>query len=236
MRGRTFFTASEYYGLVVVALFLGFMFSFRSGGTIHPDSWILITTVLSTFVMTFVAVILHLITQKWIGFLLGYTIQWKLELPGILFSLLIWFLSSGYLPLPLYGTVTADPIQELRFGRKPGFKFYHLGWIAASGSIANVIFALVLRFAWQIFHFDFLPHFALINILLALVMALPVPFADGLHLFFASRLDYVAYVGTLLFFCFLLLLNLGLVWLLLLTGVFALALWIGYWLIEKKLT
>jgi len=68
------------------------------------------------------------------------------------------------------------------------------------------------------------------------VMALPVPFADGLHLFFASRLDYVAYFGTLLFFCFLLLLNLGLVWLFLLTGLFALALWVGYWLVEKKLT
>ncbi len=233
---KRFFTHTEYYGLVAVALFLGFMFSFRSGGTTQPDANLLATTLLRTFVMAFAAIVVHLLAQKGIGYLLGYGVQWKLELPGILLSLLVWLMSSGYLPFPLYGTITLEPIQELRFGKKPGFKFYHLGWIAATGSIANVIFALLLRFAWQFFPLDILSYFAQINILLALVMALPLPFADGIHLFFASRLDYVAYAGALFFFSFLLLVNLSLLWLVLLTGAFAGVLWTGYWLVEKKLT
>ncbi len=234
---RQYFSISknEQYGFLVTALFLGFMFSFRSWGDVEPDIVKGLVAMLLAGTMSLVAVAAHLFAQKTAGIIMGYNVTWSVEIKALLLSLLICFVSTGYLVAPLYGTITINPITELRFGRRPGFRFYHLGWIAATGSIANLVLALLARISYNFAQSDIISDFAMINMAIAVVMSLPLPAADGLHLFFASRTDYVAYVATVIFFSLLLAAQLSLPWLFVLTALFAICAWVGYWLIEKNI-
>ena len=79
----------EVYGLLVVALFLGFMFAFRSGGDANPDPLTWVLAILLPFVMVFVAAFLHLAGQKATGYSLGYAVKWSLEIRGLLCAVLL---------------------------------------------------------------------------------------------------------------------------------------------------
>ncbi len=225
----------EWYGLLVAALFLGFMFSFRKWGEGTPDISAGLMAMAVASLLSLLAVATHLFSQKISGLYMGYTVKWSVEIPSLIVSLVLCFITAGYLVLPLYGSIQMDPVQELRFGRRPGFRFYHLGWTAVVGSVTNLVFALVLRLIWNFIHLALVQDLAIINLMIAIAMSLPVPTADGLHLFFASRTDYVAFFSTVLIFSLLLSTQLSVLWLLMITGLFALCAWIGYWLIEKNI-
>ena len=231
---RKLFTDKEIYGLLVVGVFIGFMLFIYWGN--KTTTVLSITTLIITIFISLISLIIHLLSQKVIGKFMGYAVNWEIEPKGLVSNLIIWLLSNlKIFPIPIYGSITLEPIQELRFGKKPGFKFYHLGWTAVSGCIANLILALLLKYIWIYTESSIIEYFIFINMLIAFFMSLPLPFTDGIHLFFASRLDYVTYLATMVFFCILLLTPLGIEWLVVLTALFAVCAWVAYWMVEKKL-
>ncbi|MFC1723883.1 hypothetical protein ACFL0V_07115, partial [Nanoarchaeota archaeon] len=71
----------------------------------------------------------------------------------------------------------------------------HIGWIAMSGAITNMLFAIILKTIWFANPSEFLLKAVNINIWLALWNMVPFPPFNGAYAFFGSRYIYIFTVG-----------------------------------------
>ncbi|HII72260.1 TPA: hypothetical protein HA265_05900, partial [Candidatus Woesearchaeota archaeon] len=86
-----------------------------------------------------------------------------------------------------------------RLGTYPhGPNFKHFGWIAMSGAVANMLFAIILKTIYFSAPDPWILKAVNINIWLALFNMLPIPPYNGSKTFFGSRLIYVFVLGSMI--------------------------------------
>jgi Zn-dependent protease len=190
---------SESRGLLITIVILGFIFSFRDWGTTTFNVSIGLRNFVITMLLVALAMLVHELAHRTIAIWLGYRSQYKVWLLGLVIGLVVAFVSNGYLLFIAAGTLVITHLEVHRLGK--GYyatNMKHLGWIAMSGPIANMLFAVVLKSIYLATSSPLVHKAMLINIWIALFDMLPIPPFNGSRTFFGSRFIYVFVVGALI--------------------------------------
>ncbi|MBW2964550.1 hypothetical protein KY363_03750 [Candidatus Woesearchaeota archaeon] len=189
----------EKRGLIITVAVLAFIFSFREWGTETFDVTVGTTNLLISIVLVAIAMLVHEATHRVIALWLGYRTQFKAWITGLVIGLVVAFVSNGTLVFLAPGQLVFTHLPIHRLGK--GYyelTYKHLGWVAMSGSIANMLFAVLLKIVYVATGIGVVQKLMMINIWIAIFDMLPIPPYNGSRTFFGSRYVYVFILGTLI--------------------------------------
>ncbi len=183
------FDQQEIFGLLVVTLVMGFIFSFRNWG---EEQFNLIFGLKNLFLAIIVAGIslwFKISCQKVYGLTSGQSNTFKVWWNGIIIMLVLVFITRGWLPLALVGGMVSSFMVKQRLGEfRYGFSTWVMGisaaWAIWGSLIMAIFFAIGGYFFPQSFFFDIGLK---MNLMIAFCSWLPLPQQDGLSLFFGSK-------------------------------------------------
>lgn len=203
----TFLGKKEIFNLLLSALVLGFVFSFRDWGP--GEAFILnigIINLVRSTVITIVVLSIYLLVNKLVAYRNGcistYGI-WGIERYwfrkkhvfrkpfkslkiGIILSILLAILSNGYIRFAAIGHTTLTEIRRLQIGK--AYKHvtgYKTAIIHLSGPLTLVFLATILSSV------EALSRFVIIAYSVALFSMIPISKLDGAKIFFGSPALYV---------------------------------------------
>jgi hypothetical protein len=189
----------EKRGLVITILFFGFMFSFKEWGTEKFDVALGFYNLLISILLVALAFLVHEVAHRSVSTWLGYRSQYKAWITGLVIGLVIAFVSNGSLLFLAPGILVITHLEIHRLGKGYyALSHKHLGWIAMSGPIANMLFAVILKTLYSTLGIPILQKAMLINIWIALYDMLPIPPYNGSRTFFGSRYVYVFVLGAMI--------------------------------------
>lgn len=207
------FSRSELSQLFWTSLAFGFALSFRKWGAGESvDVPVGIVNLLFATVVVLLCMYIHVSLQKLVAIKLGYTAKYSFWLNGVLFTVFLAFLSLGYFPFLLPGSVMITQVPRLRLGKfRYGLNLKDIARIALAGPLAHVLLILILGpIFFATGRDESLLSIITVNLLLAIYSILPVPKidlsskmdsgSDGLGLFYFSRTLYVLVFITIIVF------------------------------------
>jgi len=226
---------SEKIGLLLTIIVLGFIFSFREWGTEKFDYSSGLWNFFIVTILVAIAFLVHEVAHRTIALWLGYKSTYKVWLVGLVAGLIVAFVSNGRLLFLATGGLLIAHLEIHRLGK--GYyelNMKHLGWIAMSGPIANMIFAAILKGVHSFMPLPIIQKLMIINIWIALFDMLPIPPFNGSKTFFGSRFIYIFVVAALVGCALLLTLASGLLSIIGALIIGALMAWIFFAYIDKR--
>ena len=181
------FSRQELLDLLLGALVLGFVFSFRDWGFGKFSIAVLIALL---------SILFHVVSQKIIALKVGFHAEYKIWWTGLGIAMILAFISNGstwWILVP--GGVSFSLMAGLRLGRsRYGLNYFPMGMVGLVGAISSIVLATIFKSIdlWflggssVIFNSIFI-----FNLAYAVGSMLPIPPLDGHYLFYSSRLWYV---------------------------------------------
>ena len=215
------FYNKETLELLISVVVIAFCWAFNDGAAqFEWNHWL--GNFLLTLIMVLISFFIHVSTQKIVGVWHGFRLEYHFWVLGLLASLIITFLTNGHFPVLLPGGVLLYHMAKQRIGEfRMGLNFFEAGLAASAGPLSNILFGMLSEMIFWTTKISFFHDMYIFNIVFALYMFLPLPNMPGMVLFFASRLLYVFYFGSLLAYVLLILLFevYSLIWAVILGGV-----------------
>lgn len=205
------FSAQELQGIIIGILVTGFIFSFRYWGVERFEwayglknlFWITIAAGLGFFG--------HILPQKIYALAKGYQAEFRTWWLGIISALVLSFITRGYLSLILAGGVGLSLMTRQRLGEfRYGTRQDELAVTGLWGVLGSLIMATLFRmgnyFLPEVLFFE---RGMMISLVFAICSVLPLPWLDGLTIFFGGRGVYFISVVIVVVAALLLLLGGG---------------------------
>ncbi|MEM2121604.1 MAG: hypothetical protein QXU20_03035 [Candidatus Woesearchaeota archaeon] len=210
------FNDEEVKSFIITALILAFCLSFRQWGPSEsPDVLLGLKNLFNMFLIVSLALLIRILAQKIYALHIGFNAEYTMWFYGLLFCLMLTFLSRGYLFFIVAGSFVVHFMPGHRLGYfRYGLNYFAMGLVALMGPLANVLLALVLKILQPYAISGLVPTAILVNIYFALFNMIPVPPLDGSKIFFASRPLYFFSLGAIVGASLLLFIN-GVFWILL---------------------
>ena len=190
-RWRQFFRFSkqELYGIIGGILITGFIFSFRLWGGETFDWAVGLRNFLLTTLAAAISFFGHISCQKLYALSAGYIAEFKTWWAGLLIALVLAFVSVGHLTLVLAGTVSLVFMVKQRLGQfRYGYSVEERAITGLWGILGSLIFAALFRIGnlfWP--EAVFFERGLMISLIFAICSVLPLPWLEGLNIFFGSR-------------------------------------------------
>lgn len=223
------FSAEELRGLIFGILIIAFIVSFDDWGVKTFNLYQGLRNLFNAILIVTLAVLFRISAQRITGLTLGYKVEYRMWLYGLLTGLVLIIVSNGKLWLLLPGGLLFYHMPGHRLGAfRYGLNYFPIGVIAFFGPLSNLL--LAMAFKWLLVYFPgnlILEKAMNINIWFALFTMLPVPPLDGSHVLFATRLWY-AFCGTLVFVLAITLYFLNIFPALVISLLAAIAVWFAY--------
>ncbi len=196
------FEKQEISFLIPAVLLTAFMFSFNDWGEAEFNLAFGLRSFFLVFVVAALSFFVRLSWQKIFALKEGYKAEFKGWWAGIIIALVITFLSKGRVTPVLIGGVVASFMVRQRLGEfRYGFSYFDNALISFTGIAANLV--LLLFFALGLYFFPenyFFSKGMMLNWIMALCSAFPLPQLDGLNIYFGSRsLYYVTLAAVVVF-------------------------------------
>lgn len=185
--------------ILIPAIFItAFMFSFRDWGEASFQFWTGLGNLIVTSIIAAVSFFVRFSWQKIYALKEGYLAQFKGWWVGILVALVLTLITNGRVPLVLIGGVVSSLMIRHRLGEfRYGHSYLDNAKISYYGIIANIHLATLFSIGLYLFPDNyFFSQGLLLNWLMALCAAFPLPQLDGLNIYFGSRFLY--YVALLM--------------------------------------
>ncbi len=182
------FSKEELTSFVLITFAVGFIFSIQfPGETFTLVRWFYFF-ILASFVSA-ISIFARVSAQKIQGVWRGYFIQFKPWWPGVVGGLVIAFISQGYVTLALLGTVTSTFMVRHRLGEfRYGYSFSQNAMVTGWGTIINIYAATFFGLLLYLFPGSFLLRTGMIvNLVMAFCQLLPLPWTEGLQIFFGNK-------------------------------------------------
>ncbi len=226
------FTPLEIRSLIIAVLITAFVFSFREWG--YGDDFSLRIGAFNYFnaiLIVALSFLVHISIQRIWSLGTGYRQEWKMWTFGLLFSLIMAFLTNGAVWLILPGGFFAHHLAGHRLGWfRYDINYWALGLIAVTGTFATIFFAAFFK-ALSVFAANSLiEKLITFNIAYALYSLIPVPPLDGSRTFYGSRMLYAFSTAFILAAAILLSINMGVGIALLSSFFIGIVLWVLYYI------
>jgi len=193
------FSPREVFELAVTVIVLAFIFGYNDKQEVFSISYWLFNFV-KMIIIVAIAVVLHEVGHKLASLYVGMRSEYQMWPTGLLIGILFTFISNGKWYIVLPGGILLHHMAIQRLGHfRYGLNYFTQGMLAVAGPMANLILATFFK---TLSLFGVFPEFfdtmTFINLYYAVFTMLPLPRLDGIHLFFATRLIYVFFYGSLL--------------------------------------
>lgn len=194
------FSRRESRDIFIAILVLTFAFAFDDGReTFQLGPWL--ANLIKTLLFVSIAMLGHVSMQKVFALQQGFLAEFRGWTNGLVATVIVTLLTLGDFYFLLPGGLVLYHMTILRIGKwRYGENVAARGMIAISGPVANLIIASFgIMMASQLGVFpEFFQSLAMVNLWIMFYTLLPIPYLDGIHLFFWSRLTYVFVASTLL--------------------------------------
>jgi Zn-dependent protease len=235
------FSKDEVLALIITILAYAFIISFRQWGPTPGKvelAYGLKNMFLGILIMT-ITVIPHISLQRISGLNVGFRVEYKPWIYGIIFSFIICIITNGYVWfLFLPGGIFIHLLSAHRLGYfRYGLNMMAHALIAFAGPLANIIIAIIFKILHSILPGNpLLGKIVLVNMLFAVFSLLPIPPLDGSRIFFQSRMGYAFLLGLTIGITVFLNTNLNILLIILGSIVVASLAWfVYYYSFERKL-
>ncbi len=194
------FSTQEIYPLLIAIVVTGFVFSFRDWGETSFDHVIGLKNLVVITIAAALSFIFRISCQKIYGLGEGYKSEFQVWWGGLGIMLVTGFVTLGYVPLVLLGSMVPQVLVKHRLGEyRGGWSNWHMQMIAAWGVLGNMILAILFAIGvWILPQSYFFFKGMLLNLIMAFCSLLPLPQLDGPTIFFGSRWLYYLLVFTVL--------------------------------------
>ena len=177
------FTPSELRNVLVTIIILSFIIAFRQFNLIN---------IINSLIIVTISILVHLMAQRISGLSVGYRSEYKLWSFGLLFAVIIAFISNGAVWLLIPGGIIVHHMAGHRIGfHRYGIDIFGVGMIALWGSVASMFLAIFFKILFAAFPIALLQKAMMFNIGFAIYTMLPIPPLNGSRLFFGTRMVYV---------------------------------------------
>jgi len=192
------FERKEVTGILVSVILIAFILSFKEWGGEKFDIAVGLVNLAVAFLIVFLGFLVHVSAQKINALRLGYVAEFQYSMYGLIGGLILCFASNGYLFFLGTGEVRIRHMLRMRLGTfRYGLNYWEYAKISFVGPMANIFLAVFFKFFYATGS-PILEKAVLINIFIAIFSMLPIPFNDGLNIFFGSKPFYVFGFGTIL--------------------------------------
>jgi len=185
------FSKAELIYLTIISIVVGFIFSMQ-----HPGDELRLFNYLGYFflatILAAISMFFRVALQKGYALYRGYYGEFKIWWEGLVASVVIAFLSLGRLPIVLLGNISSVFMIRHRLGEfRYGYSYEENSVVALWGFLANLYLATIFAILNLVFPGTFFFYTGmLMNIVMMLCFMIPVPWLDGLQIFFGSRFYY----------------------------------------------
>ncbi|MEK6949882.1 MAG: hypothetical protein AABX34_06675 [Nanoarchaeota archaeon] len=226
------FTPLEIRSLITAVLVTAFVFSFREWG--YGDDFSLRVGFFNYFnaiLIVALSFLIHMSVQRVWSLATGYRVEWKMWTFGLLFSLIMAFLTNGAIWLILPGGFFIHHMAGHRLGWfRYDINYWALGLIAVTGTFATIFFAALFKALGVFVANSLIEKLITFNIAYALYSLIPLPPLDGSRTFYGSRMLYAFSTAFILAAAILLSSNIGVGIALLSSFFIGAALWVLYYI------
>jgi Zn-dependent protease len=194
------FSKEELRALFIGILILSFIFSFDKWGVDQFDFYYGLKNLFHAFLIVLLALLFQQSVQRIVGLAVGFKIEYRIWLYGLVIGLVLCVFSNGKLWFFAPGGIIAYHMAGHRLGSfRYGLNYWPLSMIAFAGSVSSIVLAVIFKLLLMISPENVLLQQAMVfNLWLAVFTMLPIPPLNGSHVFFASRHFYIFAFGLLL--------------------------------------
>jgi len=186
------FTPLEIRSLIIAILVIAFIISFSDWGygeffdiKVGLFNWF------NAILIVALSFLVHISIQRIWSLSTGYRLEWKMWSFGLLFGLIMAFLSNGKLWFILPGGIIVHHMAGHRLGWfRYGINYWAIGLIAVSGTFATIILASIFKALSAVVVNSLIQKIIVFNIAYALYSLLPIPPLDGSRTLYGSRMLY----------------------------------------------
>jgi Zn-dependent protease len=193
------FNQKEIKGLVLSIIVIAFILSFRDWGKEEFSVSLGAANFILTLLIVAISYTAHQIAQRVAAVSVGYQLEYKAWIVGLIVGLVLAFVSNGVVAFLALGGFTLTHLAVHRLGRfRYGLNYSVMGWIALAGPLANVALAIIFKSLGAAAGGGyFFTKAVSINLWLALFSMIPIPPFDGSKTFFGSRYIYMFALGAI---------------------------------------
>mgnify|MGYP000359667414 CR=1 FL=1 len=186
------FSKQEIIGLVPAILVTAFIFSFRDWGGDQLSVSVGLTHLFIMAIITAITFFFRLSFQKIFALSEGYEAEFKVWWAGLIISLVLIFVTLGFVPLVLSGTLVVALRVKQRLGEfRYGFSHKDNAIINFIGIAGNMLLAILFAIGnFFIPETFFFTKGLILNLVMGVTLLLPLPQLEGLNIFFGSRTLY----------------------------------------------
>ena len=191
------FSAEEIRALIISTLLIAFIVSFNEWGATTFNALVGLRNLFNAVLIVLLGLLFHISLQRIAGLMLGFKVEFRMWLYGLLAGVAIAIVSNGKLWLLLPGGVLFFHMASHRLGAfRFGMNHFDIAVIGFWGPFANMLLATF--FKWMLIYFPGNPLLykaMVVNLWLGAFTILPIPPLDGSHGFYGSRLAYLFSIG-----------------------------------------
>ena len=227
------FTPLEARSLAIAILVTAFVFSFKEWGYGSAfDFKIGLFNYFNAVLIVALSFLVHISMQRVWSLGTGFRLEWKMWSFGLLFALIMSFLTNGFIWLIIPGGIILHHMGGHRLGWfRYDINYWALGLIAALGPIASIILVMVFKAIGVFVSNSLIDKLIIFNIAYALYSLLPIPPLDGSRIFYGSRMFYVFLTSFVIIVSLLLFSGIDIGISLLLSFFAGLVFWISYYIL-----
>lgn len=193
VRRYTKFSPKELQAGIVTIFVIAFTISFRKWGIGQEiDVSYGMINLFAAILIVGISFFGRIAFQKSMALAADLKSEYKMWSFGLLLGLVLAFVTNGKLWFLIPGGIMIHYLPGHRIGWvRYGLNYFGIGVISFFGPVASIIFAMIFRTLYGIFHIELFYTAFLLNLLWALWTLLPIPPSDGSKMFFGSRPTYM---------------------------------------------
>src|SRR3989344_484979 len=140
------FNANELIGLIISIIVIAFVISFKDWGKDSFDTGTGLFNLFNAILIVALSFLVHDAAQRVWGLAAGYRIEYKMWTYGLIFSLIVAFISRGNVWLIIPGGFMLHHLAGHRLGFfRYGVNYFAQAMVAMAGPIATMTLIIILK-------------------------------------------------------------------------------------------
>jgi len=225
------FTPLELRSLAIATLVVAFIISFTEWGAEGFSISSGLFNYFNAILIVALSFLVHISVQRIWALGTGYRLEWKMWSFGLIFGLIVAFLTNGAFWVILPGGFIVHHMAGHRLGWfRYGINYWAVGLIAVTGIVGTIFLAAIFKAVSGLVINSLIQKVIMFNIVYAVYSVLPIPPMDGSKTFFGSRMLYAFSTSFIVVAAILLNLNIS-AWVAVVSSFFiGIVLWLLYYI------
>lgn len=230
------FNSHELRGLIISILIISFIISFKEWGTTNFDFGVGVFNLFNSILIVALSILVHDTGQRLWGLAIGYRTEFKMWSFGLLFGLVIAFLSNGNLWLIVPSGFVLHHLAGHRLGWfRYGINYFGQAMVALAGPLFTLMLIIFFKILSILSPNPLIQKAIMFNVIYLITSMLPIPPLDGSKIFFGSRMLYAFVLPALVVATILMIVDIQILLSLSLSLLVGVVLWLVYYIsFERK--